>query len=183
MAALWSVWSARDALLRPERLLPAGSSRGAALRCFTAVLRSIAVLGLSVPEEGFVNGLSMVGVTHRGAPLPLLERMSVPRGDRSRFLTAVHDAGYPEAVVLSTCSRTEIYVRPAAGEAAGLLAVLAGHAGSTPVDLQAAAETRTGQTVVEHLFRVAAGLDSRVIGEVEIYGQAGAHSAKPRRRE
>ncbi len=118
-----------------------------------------------------MNRLSMVGVTHREAPMALLEQVSVRRGDRGQFLTTLRDAGYPAAVVLSTCSRTEIYVDPVASGAEGLLAVLAEHAGRTYVELQAGAEIRTGQAVVEHLFRVVAGLDSRAIGEVEIHGQ------------
>lgn len=113
----------------------------------------------------------MVGFTHRGAAMPLLEQVSVPRGERGRLLAALRGAGYPEAVVLSTCSRTEIYAGSTLGDAQDMLTVLAAHTGRSAAALGAAAETREGQEAVEHLFRVAAGLESRVIGEGEILGQ------------
>ncbi|CAN5355308.1 glutamyl-tRNA reductase [soil metagenome] len=118
-----------------------------------------------------MNGISMVGVTYRGAPMPLLEQVAVCRAERTSFLLALSDAGYPEAVVLSTCSRTEIYLGAAGGGAEGLLPLLARHAGRSRADVQEVAEIRAGPAVVDHLFQVVAGLDSRVIGEVEIHGQ------------
>jgi glutamyl-tRNA reductase len=118
-----------------------------------------------------LNRLAMVGVTHRVAPLPLLERMSVPRGARPELLAALQKAGYPEAVLLSTCSRTEVYSGPSQRAPDGLLEVLAQQVGVPLHELARVAEIRTGQAGVEHLLRVTAGLDSRVIGEVEIHGQ------------
>ena len=115
--------------------------------------------------------LTMVGVTHRGAALPLLERVSVPRGHRAGLLLALHDSGCAEAVVLSTCSRTEVYARPTGDGPQGLLAVLGARAGSSADELRGCAEVRHGHAAIEHLFRVSAGLESRVIGEVEIQGQ------------
>lgn len=119
-----------------------------------------------------MDRLSMVGFTHRRATLPLLEQMSVPRGERGRLLAALRAAGYLEAVVLSTCSRVEIYAGPdGGGGPEGLLTVLEGHSGLPLVELHPAAELRDGHAVVEHLFRVTAGMESRVVGEVEIHGQ------------
>ncbi len=118
-----------------------------------------------------MNQLSMVGFTHRGAALPLLEKVSVPRGERGRLLAELRQAGHPEAVILSTCSRTEIYAATAAGDPLRMLDVLNAHAGRSAGGLRAAAEIRTGHAVIEHLFRVTSGLESRVIGEVEIHGQ------------
>ena len=57
-----------------------------------------------------MNGLSMVGISHRGASLSLLERVSVRREHRPDLRADVHALGFDEAVVLSTCSRVEIYV-------------------------------------------------------------------------
>lgn len=121
-----------------------------------------------------VDRLSMVGLTHRGATLALLEGVSVPRGERGRLLHALRAAGCAEAVVLSTCSRVEIYAGPGGGGPRGLLAVLAEHSGQPLTELHPAAELREGSAVVEHLFRVTAGMESRVIGEVEIHGQVRA---------
>jgi glutamyl-tRNA reductase len=113
----------------------------------------------------------MVGVAHQRAPLHLLERVSVPRATRPAFLAALRDAGFPEAVLLSTCSRTEIYIGPSAGDPADLLRVLAQQVDVPLAELQKTAEIRTDQAVVEHVMRVSAGLSSRIIGEVEIHGQ------------
>ena len=122
-----------------------------------------------------MNGLSMVGISHRGASLSLLERASVRREHRPDLLADLRTQGFGEAVVLSTCSRVEIYVgdhSPAGGDVvAMLLDVLAAHAGADRDALGAAVEVRTGQAAVEHLFIVTAGLHSRLLGEVEILAQ------------
>lgn len=113
----------------------------------------------------------MVGLSHRAAPLSLLERVAVPLDRRAEVLAAVRAAGCSEGVLLSTCSRTEIY---AAGEHADpdvLVDLLAAEAGSAFRAVRRTAEIRTGQAVLTHLLRVAAGLESRVVGEPEIRSQ------------
>lgn len=126
--------------------------------------------------EAVVTQLTMVGVTHRRASLRLLERVAVRRDDRPGLLAALRAVGCSEAVLLSTCSRVEIYV----GKVSPLwpnevpevlLDVLAQHSGSTHDELRGVIEVRTGPVVVEHLFLVTAGLQSRVLGEAEILAQ------------
>lgn len=114
--------------------------------------------------------VTMVGITHRSADLALLERLVVPEAGRGRLLDALREAGCAEAVVLSTCSRTEIYA-VAGLEPRQLVAVLASHCGLSPDELHHAVEARHGLGAVEHLFSVAGGLSSRVIGEMEVQGQ------------
>ncbi len=121
-----------------------------------------------------MTAVSMVGFTHRSCALGVLERVAVPRSEQEPLLRAVRAAGFPEAVVLSTCSRTEIYAGPSDEEPDRLLDLLADRAGGWSRELRAAAETRVGDEVVRHLFRVVAGLDSRVVGEPEIRTQARA---------
>jgi glutamyl-tRNA reductase len=125
--------------------------------------------------EAVVTRLTMVGITHRGAPLALLERVTVRREDRPDLLETLRVLGCSEAVLLSTCSRVEIYVGIASAGSTELtdvlLDVFAGHSGATQDEVRAAAEVRTGNAVVEHLFDVTAGLSSRVLGEVEILAQ------------
>jgi glutamyl-tRNA reductase len=122
-----------------------------------------------------VTRLTMVGITHRGAPLALLERVSIRREERPGMLAMLRVLGCSEAVLVSTCSRVEIYVGNASlgpNELVDVLVdLLAGHSGASPDDLRGVVEVRTGQAVVEHLFEVTAGLSSRVLGEVEILGQ------------
>lgn len=117
----------------------------------------------------------MVGISHHGAPLTLLERVAVRREDRPDVLAALRDLGCSEAVLLSTCSRVEIYLgdnsHGPSELAEGLLDMLAEHSGADLDELRAVAEVRSGQAAVEHLFDVTAGLRSRVLGEVEILAQ------------
>jgi len=126
--------------------------------------------------EAVVTRLTMVGITHRSAPLSLLERVAVRRDDRPDLLAALRAVGCCEAVLLSTCSRVEIYLGNASHLGTNellevLLDVLAEHSGATHDELRAVVEVRTGQGVVEHLFLVTAGLQSRMLGEVEILAQ------------
>lgn len=117
-----------------------------------------------------VGSLYLAGWTHRTAPLDVLEQVAVPRSQRLELLHRLRAAGHPEAVVLSTCSRTEVYLRLAEERRPDPLGTLAawygGPAGALPPGL-----VRTGEAVTEHLFDVAAGLNSRVVGEVEIRDQ------------
>jgi glutamyl-tRNA reductase len=125
--------------------------------------------------EVVVKGLLMVGVSHRGAPLNLLERMSVRREDRPDLRAALRALGFDEAVVLSTCSRVEIYCKnlsPAAADPVKVLIdALEAHSGVNRDELGAAVEVRTSHAAVEHLFSVTAGLQSRLLGEAEILAQ------------
>lgn len=113
---------------------------------------------------------SMVGVSHLTASLTLLERVSLRRGEAEPLLDALRSAGCTEAVVLSTCSRTEIYATHP-GDPLELLQVLADDAQISRSDLRSGATTCRDRAAVRHLFRVAAGLASRVLGDVEIQGQ------------
>ena len=121
-----------------------------------------------------MNTVVMVGLSHRTAPLALLERVAVPADRRGAVLAAVQAAGYSEVVLLVTCSRTEIY---AAGEQVRpdrLIDVLAEQSGSAYGTVRRTAEVRVGQAAATHLFRVTSGLESRVLGEPEIRSQVRA---------
>ena len=114
----------------------------------------------------------MVGLSHAEAPLNLLERVVVSRDDLPGMLTSLRAAGFAETVVLSTCSRFEVYaVSTAADGEADLLAMLERRAGAAAVAVRRGAIVRTGPSVVRHLFRVTSGFESPVIGEVDIHGQ------------
>ena len=125
-----------------------------------------------------MTGLTMVGISHHGAPLALLERVAVRRDTRRELLMDLRSAGCPEAVVLSTCSRVEIYLDNASLGLSALLStlldVLVEYSGVTHDELKAVLEVRTGRVALEHLFDVTAGLKSRVRGEVEILAQTQA---------
>jgi glutamyl-tRNA reductase len=115
--------------------------------------------------------IALVGISHHRAPVEVRERVAVDLAGAARLAQAV--SGVEEAVVLSTCNRTEIYAateRPSdvGDEAAGALLALAGSARDAIAPLL----YRLGDdSAALHLFRVAAGLDSLVPGEGEILGQ------------
>jgi glutamyl-tRNA reductase len=104
--------------------------------------------------------LLAVGVSHRHAPLELRERLYLADGH------AVEVARELGAVVLSTCNRTEIYVE--GGDPAVARSELERQSGLQLEDVLAMWQD---DEAVEHLFRVAAGLDSLVPGEAQILGQ------------
>ncbi len=111
--------------------------------------------------------LTLAGVSHHKAPIELRERVALDP-DACRELAARLGG---EAVVLSTCNRTELYLareEHAEEVAVGTLTELAGDRGA---DLGAALYRLRDEAAALHLFRVAAGLDSLVPGEGEILGQ------------
>jgi glutamyl-tRNA reductase len=104
--------------------------------------------------------LVLVGTSHHYAPVELRERVAL---DREQAAALAAELG--EAVVLSTCNRTEIYVATEDGDAAERQAVAA------LADVEPALYRLRDRAAALHLFRVAAGLDSLVPGEGEILGQ------------
>ncbi len=116
--------------------------------------------------------LRLVGLSHRTAPVEWRERLAVSDDRLPSFLNALRaDVGAGEAVVLSTCNRVEVYAVTAPdGTAECLLrkSLLDLH-GDVCLDGSLYALEDTG--AIRHLFRVAAGLDSLVVGEAEILGQ------------
>ena len=111
--------------------------------------------------------LTLAGVSHHRAPIELRERVAL---DLAACRALAEGLG-GEAVVLSTCNRTELYL--AREEHADELAVetLAELAGDRADDLSTALYRLRDEAAALHLFRVAAGLDSLVPGEGEILGQ------------
>lgn len=118
--------------------------------------------------------LVVIGLNHRTVPLDLLERMTI---DDARLPKALHDVvtreHVSEAVVLSTCNRTEIYVvaEKFHGAYADVRNFLAEMAYLAPESFADHLYVHYDSQAVSHLFGVAAGLDSAVIGEAEILGQ------------
>jgi glutamyl-tRNA reductase len=115
-----------------------------------------------------------IGVSHRRAPLDLLERMAFAEGDLPKaYRRLADDPEVREAVLLSTCNRVEIYadvVSYHAGSMA-LRRFLSAASEVSPGELTGALSTRYEEQAVEHLFLVAAGMDSMVLGEPQILGQ------------
>jgi glutamyl-tRNA reductase len=117
----------------------------------------------------------LVGLSHRVAPVELRERVALD-GARASALARQLAEGIGEAVCLSTCNRTELYLAgadPVAAERAAEAALVEA-GGPEGERIRAIAYRRRDEAAALHLLRVAAGLDSLVPGEGEILGQVRA---------
>lgn len=116
----------------------------------------------------------LLGVSHRSAPIEILEKVAVADSDRpkltDRLLAADHIC---EAMIVSTCNRVEVYAVVDAfhGGLAEVGQLLAEHAGLPLAQLTRYAYVRYSEAAAEHLFAVAGGLDSLVVGEQQVLGQ------------
>ncbi|MCT2273825.1 MULTISPECIES: glutamyl-tRNA reductase [Dietzia] len=116
----------------------------------------------------------LVGVSHHSAPVGLLEAVAVSEVDRDA-LTEELIAGenVDEAMIVTTCNRVEVYsavdaFHPALDDVVNLLSR---HSGLSVDELSRHLYIRYSESAAEHLFSVASGLDSMVVGEQQIIGQ------------
>ena len=118
--------------------------------------------------------LLLVGVSHRTAPIELRERLDFSARGVDRALSALAGSGaHHEATIVSTCNRVELYVGCDDPEAArpAIQNFLSEFHGISGDQLAPHLYSKTGHDAVTHLYRVAAGLDSLVMGEPQILGQ------------
>ncbi|HET6804021.1 MAG TPA: glutamyl-tRNA reductase [Frateuria sp.] len=116
--------------------------------------------------------LIALGLNHLTAPVSLREQVAFDAdaaGEALRELRA--EPGVEEALILSTCNRTELYVGVAAGAEQAPQAWLNRHHRLTPGKLDEFLYRHDEDAAVRHMFRVATGLDSMVLGEPQILGQ------------
>ncbi|MDY0023103.1 glutamyl-tRNA reductase [Arenimonas caeni] len=116
--------------------------------------------------------LLALGLNHQTAPLALRERVALDSGQLPAALDALGQVpGVAEAALLSTCNRTEVYAQVEEGREAAVAEWLAVHHGLAPDALSDYLYLHRDDEAVRHLFRVATGLDSLVLGEPQILGQ------------
>ncbi|MFV0478465.1 MAG: glutamyl-tRNA reductase [Parahaliea sp.] len=119
----------------------------------------------------------VLGINHNSAAIEVRERVAFSPEQVSEALAALTAlAGVDDAVILSTCNRTEIYTSIAdetdtEQQVNTIVGWLAGYHHLSVTELQAAAYFRSAADAVEHVARVASGLDSMVLGEPQIFGQ------------
>src|SRR5919201_1451881 len=118
--------------------------------------------------------LLALGISHKTAPLALRERLALPEGRAATVLRdLVAQPEIHEAVAISTCNRTELYLvasDPVEAESAAL-STLSRQAGIPPTELLGSLYSPREMDAARHLFGVAAGLESMIVGEAEIQGQ------------
>ena len=114
--------------------------------------------------------LFTLGLNHRTAPLPVREQLAFHAEELGRALEGlVSNAQAHEAVILSTCNRTELYCQAESPPAVG--AWLAEYRRLNYREIEPFLYVHSGRDAVRHAFRVASGLDSMVLGEPQILGQ------------
>ena len=116
----------------------------------------------------------LFGVSHHTAPVSVLERLSVDEPDQAKIGDRVVQSPLvSEAMVLSTCNRVEVYavVQAFHGGWSVIAQALAEYSDMSLGDLTKHAYVRYAESAVEHLFAVASGLDSAVVGEPQVLGQ------------
>lgn len=129
--------------------------------------------------------LALVGLNHTTAPVELRERLAVPEERLPELLPSLARLpGVAEACALSTCNRVELVLEATAAEQAdGAARALLAWQGVDAADVEPALYRLEEEAAARHLFRVAAGLDSLVLGEPQILGQVkSAYAAALRAR-
>lgn len=112
----------------------------------------------------------VLGINHHSAPLEVREKLAFPPERQAGALAELAARpGVGEAVLVSTCNRTELYCR--ADDPAAARAWLVEAARRSGLEVEAHLYCHSGEGAVRHAFRVAAGLDSMVLGEPQILGQ------------
>lgn len=119
----------------------------------------------------------VVGMSHRSAPVALLERLSMDESVQTESASAlIQQPSLSEAMIISTCNRLEVYAVTNAFHTGvnDVLRVLEKFSGVEVAELRGYLYVRYADAAVEHLMRVASGLDSMVVGEQQIIGQVRA---------
>ena len=118
--------------------------------------------------------LLLIGVNHKTAPLAVREKLSFSRDEKRELMYRFKSKGYiDEVFLLSTCNRLELYLITEKKDVARSLALnkLEDYSGLPEKELCSCIYTYKDMTAANHFYRVAAGLDSLVIGESQILGQ------------
>ena len=116
----------------------------------------------------------VVGLSHKSAPVPVLERAALSAEDLPKLLRDLHQTGdVAGTFVISTCNRVEIYadVDRFHGSVAAVCELLSRYSGIPTQELTGHLYVHYEDRAVKHLLNVAAGLDSMVVGEGQILGQ------------
>jgi len=117
--------------------------------------------------------LFLLGASHHTAPLAVREKLALDAARAGTLAARLREtAGIREFALINTCNRVELYgVARSPAEFAALRAMLCAITGCTPDELDAAVALRQNHEAIAHLFAVASGLDSQIVGETEILGQ------------
>lgn len=128
--------------------------------------------------------VSLIGLSHHTAPVEVRERVAIQEPDLGAALEGLKSAsGAEEALILSTCNRVELTAAlPEGADASSIARFLADTQGLNPEWLEPYLYRYDDEKAIRHLFRVAASLDSMVLGEPQVLGQLKAAYAAAREK-
>ena len=117
--------------------------------------------------------LFLLGASHHTAPMAVREKLALDEARAADLAARLRaTTGVREFALLNTCNRVELYgVAQSAETLAAMRSTLCAVTGCTPAELDAAVALRQNHEAIAHLFAVASGLDSQIVGETEILGQ------------
>ncbi|MCG8642645.1 MAG: glutamyl-tRNA reductase [Desulfobacterales bacterium] len=115
----------------------------------------------------------LIGANHKTAPVALREKLSFSEEETKAALEIFKkDTGIKEAILFSTCNRTEILYIPETGDQVDqVVAFISNHKQIDVAEFKSALYVHRGEMAIRHLFNVASSLDSMVVGEPQILGQ------------
>jgi glutamyl-tRNA reductase len=118
--------------------------------------------------------VNLVGINHRTAPIAIREKAAI-RARKLQKALSLLNSRVPRGIILSTCNRTEVYTTTSDSRCAEeeSLNFLKAHLSIPGAELPRYAYVLKDVAAVEHLFRIACGLDSMIVGEFEVLGQVG----------
>ncbi|MGE5308689.1 MAG: glutamyl-tRNA reductase [Deltaproteobacteria bacterium] len=117
--------------------------------------------------------IQVIGLNHKSAPIAVREKLSFPKDRLAEALSRLKGcACVEEDVILSTCNRTEIYAAVSGEQAVqSIKGFISGCSGVRIDEISSYLYSLSGREAVRHLLRVAASLDSMIVGETQIFGQ------------
>lgn len=116
-----------------------------------------------------INHFCITGINYKKTDAAIRSQYAVSPDIYSSILMKAAEQGLQEVFVISTCNRTEIY--GITDDANKLIHLLCAETGGDECTFRRLAYTRYGHAAIEHLWQVAAGLDSQILGDYEIVGQ------------
>ena len=130
-----------------------------------------------------IDSLAIIGFDHRTMPDEVRERLFVDDGDVPALIGRLREAGVAEVLPLSTCDRVEVAMvdDAPADRLHTVVEALCGPVGLPAGELAVGARMRLSAEAVVHLFRIAASLDSQIVGEPQVLGQVRAAHKLARR--
>ncbi|MEX0684798.1 MAG: glutamyl-tRNA reductase [Balneolales bacterium] len=120
-------------------------------------------------EQISLEDFIAIGINHWKASVPIREKFSLTTEERRPFLSDAKDKGLTDVIILSTCNRTEILARCKNEEM--LIDLLLKHTSGTREDFDRSGFVKKGEEAVKQLFRVSAGLDAQILGDLQIIKQ------------